>query len=231
MNAPFAVLAAMEIDVRAGRAFWRRRGLGKTRGLAATSRLRALALQLRSAGVAFDARFVGQHLVQVDHQARAIAGLHDIGASQVAFAEFLHGFAEPVRVLGKSNAMRGGSLMVKPAGRAASAFFSPTLSTMPPAAHASTLSACMLFGIRMCFARRPQPCKRPSTSYGKPDEHFYATLLKCLMLTPAHSTNCRLAHMLGPVARAILDLFLDLDFGFRSISMICPKFWPSNFRP
>ena len=46
--------------------------------------------------VAVNLGVVGQHLIQVDHQTGAAAGLNDIGAAQITFVEILDGFTQAV---------------------------------------------------------------------------------------------------------------------------------------
>ena len=125
-DAAGAVGAAAEVDVAqrqlaCGCRLSAKRG--RSAPLRARQRAPARCCRARRQHLALDLRAVAGRLLEVQHQARALAGLGDADRAQVALVDL---DASTCRgrwsTPGRSSAMRGGVCTVKPAGTAVSGF-------------------------------------------------------------------------------------------------------------
>ena len=100
LYAPSAIAATAKIDVAQRMLLRCLFGFGKARCGHSLCTCR-LSVQRDQQAAAIDPGVIGQHLVEVDHQPGAGAGLHDIGAAQIALGEILCRLAQCVSRVGK----------------------------------------------------------------------------------------------------------------------------------
>ena len=91
---------AADVEAQLGRFGYRPRSRIGSRRLGScgnfAARLRGITLQGNQQAVAVDLGVIRQHLVEINHQARAPARLDNIGATQARHVEILHRPAQPV---------------------------------------------------------------------------------------------------------------------------------------
>jgi hypothetical protein len=73
-------------------------------------------------GLAVDGGGVVERALEVEHQARTLAGLHHVDAAQVALVQLQRTLPVALTVAPKSSAMRGGLVMAKLIGSLSGAF-------------------------------------------------------------------------------------------------------------